>query len=92
MTKLRALWSGDLPLGEAFWTWTIGVGVLVYLTTTVLFLTLVTIDAPWPALFGGPFPVGALQHRGRGRRLALGRALPGPGRLRRPRPDAPRSS
>lgn len=55
MTKLRALWLGELPLGEAFWIWTIGVGVLIYLITTALFLTLVTIDAPWPALLAAYF-------------------------------------
>ena len=53
MTKLRALWSGDLPLGEAFWTWAIGVALFVNLTTTVLFLVLITADRPWAALFVG---------------------------------------
>lgn len=55
MTKLRALWFGELPLGEAFWTWTIGVGVLVNLTTTALFLTVVTLDGPWAALLAAYF-------------------------------------
>jgi hypothetical protein len=53
MTKLRSLWLGELPLGEAFWTWAIGVGLLVNLTTTVLFLALITADRPWSALFVG---------------------------------------
>lgn len=53
MTKLRSLWLGDLPLGEAFWTWTIGIGLLVNLTTSALFLALLAADQPWAALFVG---------------------------------------
>jgi hypothetical protein len=51
--KLRALWRGELPLAEAFWTWAICVGLLVNLTTSVLFLALIAADRPWPALFVG---------------------------------------
>ena len=53
MTKLRALWAGELPLGEALWTFAIGIGLLVNLTTTVLFLALIAYDRPWAALFVG---------------------------------------
>jgi hypothetical protein len=53
MTKLRSLWLGELPLGEAFWTWAIGVALLVNLTTSVLFLALISVDRPWAALFVG---------------------------------------
>ena len=53
MTKLRALWSGELPLGEAFWTFAIGIGLLINLTTTALFLALLTVDRPWAALIVG---------------------------------------
>jgi hypothetical protein len=53
MTKLRALWLGELPLGEAFWTWAIGIGLLVNLTTTALFLALIAVDQLWAALFVG---------------------------------------
>jgi hypothetical protein len=53
MRKLRALWSGELPLGEAFWTFAIGIGLLVNLTTSALFLALITIERPWAALFVG---------------------------------------
>ena len=53
MTKIRSLWSGELPLDEAFWTWAIGIGLLVNLTSSVLFLALITIDRPWTALFVG---------------------------------------
>jgi hypothetical protein len=53
MTKLRALWAGELPLGEAFWTFAIGIGLLVNLSTSALFLALITLDRPWSALFVG---------------------------------------
>jgi hypothetical protein len=53
MAKLRDLWSGELPLGEAFWTFAIGIGLLVNLTTSALFLALITVDRPWAALFVG---------------------------------------
>jgi len=53
MAKIRALWAGDLPLGEAFWTWAIGVGLLVNIVTSGLFLTLITLDRPLAALFVG---------------------------------------
>jgi hypothetical protein len=53
MAKLRDLWSGKLPLGEAFWTFAIGIGLLVNLTTSALFLALITVDRPWAALFVG---------------------------------------
>ncbi|MFW5752639.1 MAG: hypothetical protein ACOCYV_01170 [Planctomycetota bacterium] len=46
MTKLRALWSGDLDLNEAFWTWTVTVGLLVNIATSILFLMLVLQDQP----------------------------------------------
>ncbi len=53
MTKLRSLWRGKLPLVEAFWTWTIGVGLLVNLASSILFLTLIAAERPWMALFVG---------------------------------------
>jgi hypothetical protein len=53
MAKLRSLWLGELPLVEAFWTWAIGIGLLVNVTTSVLFLALITADRPWAALFVG---------------------------------------
>jgi hypothetical protein len=47
---------GELPLGEAFWTWAISVGLLVNLTTSVLFLAMITVDRPWAALLVGYAP------------------------------------
>lgn len=65
MTRLRALWSGDLPLGEAFWTYAVGGGLAVNLVTSLLFLTLISWDRPLAALFAGyalsvPYNVAAL--------------------------------
>ena len=53
MSKLRDLWLGELPLGEAFWMWAIGIGLLVNLFTSGAFLALITLDRPWAALFVG---------------------------------------
>jgi hypothetical protein len=53
MTKLRALWAGEVPLGEAFWIFAIGIGLLVNLITSGLFLALITIERPFAALLVG---------------------------------------
>ena len=53
MTRLRALWSGDLPLDEAFWTYAVGVGLAVNVITSLLFLVLISWDRPFAALFVG---------------------------------------
>ena len=56
MTRLGALWLGELPLDEAFWTWAISVGLLVNLTTSIMFLAMITMDRPWAALLLGYGP------------------------------------
>ncbi|NNU82169.1 hypothetical protein HMH01_17160 [Halovulum dunhuangense] len=53
MEKLRALWMGNLPLSEAFWGWTVVGGLLVNVSTSVVFLILLTYDQPLPALAVG---------------------------------------
>jgi len=53
MTKLLALWSGDLALNEAFWTWTVTVGLLVNIATSTLFLVLILQDQPLAAVLVG---------------------------------------
>jgi hypothetical protein len=53
MTKLLALWSGDLALAQAFWTWTITVGLLVNIATSGLFLVLILQDQPLAAVLVG---------------------------------------
>ncbi|SEN20991.1 hypothetical protein SAMN04488003_11141 [Loktanella fryxellensis] len=50
MDKLRSLWLGDLPLRDAFWGWAVRGGLTVNVTTTLLFLWLVSRDQPWLAL------------------------------------------
>jgi hypothetical protein len=47
------LWSGGLPLGEAFWTWVVAVGVPLNLATSLAFLFLMSADLPWLAVFAG---------------------------------------
>lgn len=53
MTKLLALWSGDLAMDEAFWTWTVTVGLLVNISTSTLFLVLILQDQPLAAVLVG---------------------------------------
>jgi hypothetical protein len=53
MARLRALWSGDLPLGDAFWTYAVTVGLAINLFTTLLFLVLIAWDRPIAALIVG---------------------------------------
>jgi hypothetical protein len=51
--KLAALWSGDLALDEAFWTWAVTVGVLINGATSILFLVLIFQDRPLAAVVAG---------------------------------------
>ncbi|MFD1381284.1 hypothetical protein [Fodinicurvata halophila] len=44
---------GDLSLGDAFWTWAVFGGLLVNLSSSGLFLVLITLDLPWLALIAG---------------------------------------
>lgn len=53
MTRLRAFWRGDLPLDEAFWTWTVMVGLAINLSAIIALLTLLSLDRPWEALIAG---------------------------------------
>jgi hypothetical protein len=53
MRKLGALWAGELPLAEAFWTYAVMVGLAVNVVTSLLFLALITADRPLAALFVG---------------------------------------
>lgn len=46
MRKLLSLWRGELPLGEAFWTWSVTVGLAVNMSSVMLLLTLIILDAP----------------------------------------------
>jgi hypothetical protein len=42
---IKNLWAGELPLGDTFWRYAIGYGLLVNLVTTVLFFALLVADA-----------------------------------------------
>ena len=53
MKKVRALWTGELPLAEAFWTYAVSIGLTVNVVTSLLFLALITADRPLAALFVG---------------------------------------
>ena len=53
MRSLYRLWAGELPLREAFWTWAVAGALAVNIVTSLLFLTLVTLDRPILALFIG---------------------------------------
>ena len=53
MMKLRALWRGELSLDEAFWTWLVTIGLVINVASSLLFLTLITLDRPWAALLVG---------------------------------------
>jgi hypothetical protein len=53
MMRLRALWSGDLPLGEAFWTYAVVVALTVNVSTSLAFLALIAADRPIAALLVG---------------------------------------
>jgi len=57
MGKLNDLWRGDLQLGDAFWNWAVLGALLINVTTTIMFLILISADHPWPALIVAmPFP------------------------------------
>ena len=53
MQKLKTLWRGDLSLREAFWTWAVMIGLVVNVTTSILFAVLITNDLAVPALLVG---------------------------------------
>ncbi len=46
MIKLaKHLWTGELPLGQAFWQFAVGYGLLINLVTSLAFLVLLINDA-----------------------------------------------
>jgi hypothetical protein len=53
MRKLGALWAGELPLSEAFWTYAVAIGLTVNVVSSILVLALITADRPLAALFVG---------------------------------------
>jgi hypothetical protein len=71
MTKLLALWSGDLVLDEVFWTWRVTMSLLVNIATSILFLVLIFRPAAGRCA-GRLRTLGARQHRRDRRGLASG--------------------
>ena len=53
MENLKALWRGELRLGDAFWNWAILGALAVNVSTTILRLVLITVDQPWLAFVFG---------------------------------------
>jgi hypothetical protein len=53
MTRLGALWRGDLPLETTFWTWAVIGGLAVNITTSLLFLVLIMQEQPFAAIVAG---------------------------------------
>lgn len=53
MGELRRLWSGEMPLVRAFWTYAVLIGVAVNMVTSALFLVLIASERPLAALVAG---------------------------------------
>ena len=53
MGELRRLWTGELPLVRAFWTYAVLVGVAVNLVTSGMFIALIAAEQPLAALLVG---------------------------------------
>ena len=53
MQQLSRLWRGELTLETAFWTWAVFGGLLVNLSSSGLFLALITAEQPFAAFLAG---------------------------------------
>ena len=53
MTRLRALWRGELPLVTAFWDWAVIGALVINLSTTMFFILLIEQDLPITAFIVG---------------------------------------
>ena len=53
MRKLQLLWTGELPLGEAFWIYAVVGGLAVNLISSLAFLFLILVDWLLAALVVG---------------------------------------
>ena len=53
MSEFYRLWSGQVPLGRAFWNYAVLGGLAVNLTTSMMFLAFVSRDLPIAALIAG---------------------------------------
>lgn len=56
---IGALWAGEVPLARVFWGYAIAGGFVLNLATTILFVVLLSSEAPVPlsiAVFALPIP------------------------------------
>lgn len=53
MDNLRTFWRGETDLRTAFWSWVIVGGLIVNISSSLLFLTFIALDLPWIALVMG---------------------------------------
>lgn len=53
MNNLRIFWRGETDLRTAFWSWVILGGLIVNISSSLLFLTFIALDLPWVALVLG---------------------------------------
>lgn len=53
MEQVKALWRGEIALGDAFWTWAVFGGLMVNVSTGLLLLVLIMLDQVWLALIIG---------------------------------------
>lgn len=53
MSAFLRLYRGELPLETAFWTWAVIIGLIVNISSTVLFLVLIMADQPLWAFIAG---------------------------------------
>ncbi len=56
MNSLGRLWRGEIALPDAFWNWAVLGGLVINVTSSALFLFLVTADRPILALVAGYAP------------------------------------
>lgn len=53
MNGISSLWRGDLRLSDAFWNWAVFGALVINISTTILFLWLVSVGQTWPAVIVG---------------------------------------
>lgn len=62
-TLIKKLWDGEVPLGEAFWSYAIAYGLLLNVVTSFTFTMLLIHDGPAHLLilaFAAPLPYNLL--------------------------------
>ena len=86
MRMIGAFWRGEVPLGQAFWSWGILGGAVVNLFATLVAVMLLSAEAPaWLAAlaFAAPIPWNLMLAVGVWRSAARGGVSPGTADLAR---------